>query len=124
MADLEKEIIMRSPHPHPVASVTRLASAPGDLEKPEADLWRSLVRQFKFDDEGSLEVLAAAMRARMRARRCTEAINREGECWRDNKGNLRPHPLIAAERSARASFIQCMRLLRLDGLDVTGNNKW
>ena len=50
----------------------------------------------------------------MRSRRCRIAIDKDGEVWRDAKGNLRPHPLLNAERSARASFIGCMRLLRLD----------
>jgi hypothetical protein len=96
------------------SSVSRLAPAPIPLDKAERDLWTSLIRTYKFDDEGSLELLASALEARMRSRRCRQSIDKEGECWRDAKGNLRPHPLLAAERSARASFIGCMRLLRLD----------
>ena len=99
---------------HPVSNLTRLAPAPAHLEKPERELWTSLTRTYKFDDEGSLELLQSALEARMRSRRCRIAIDKEGEVWRDAKGNLRPHPLLNAERSARASFIGCMRLLRLD----------
>jgi hypothetical protein len=111
---------MRSPVANPLSTLTRSQPAPGHLEKPERDLWNSLTRAFKFDDEGSLELLQAALEAKMRSRRCRVAIDKDGECWRDEKKNLRPHPLLAAERSARASFIQCMRLLRLD---TTGGKK-
>ena len=99
---------------HSVSNLTRLAPAPAHLEKPERELWASLTRTFKFDDEGSLELLQSALEARMRSRRCRQSIDKEGEVWRDARGNLRPHPLLNAERSARASFIGCMRLLRLD----------
>jgi hypothetical protein len=99
---------------HSISNLTRLALAPAHLEKPERDLWANIVRTFKFDDEGSLEILASALEARMRSRRCREAINKEGEVWRDHRGGLRPHPLLNAERSARSSYIGAMRLLRLD----------
>jgi hypothetical protein len=105
---------MALPQRHQPSNLTRIQPAPEHLEKPERDLWVNLIRGYRFDDEGSLELLQSALEARMRSRRCRISIDKEGEVWRDDKGNLRPHPLLAAERSARASFIGCMRLLRLD----------
>jgi hypothetical protein len=99
--------------PH-LSTVSRLAPAPSHLDEPERQLWVGLVRDYKFDDQASLELLQSALEAKMRSRRCRERIDEEGETWRDDKGNLRPHPLLAAERSARASYLGIMRMLRLD----------
>ena len=105
---------MALPKPLLAATVSRLQPPPAHLEKPEAALWTGLVRDYKFDSAASLELLQSALEAKQRSRRCRERVDAEGESWKDDKGNLRPHPLLSAERSARASFIQCMRLLRLD----------
>jgi hypothetical protein len=109
-------------HPRNVVlgNVARLQPArrppppPDDLEEPERQLWTQLVGRYRFDDVGSLKVLAAAMHARRRSRTCRLAIDADGEVWRDHHGDLRPHPLLAAERSARSAFLQSMRQLRLD----------
>jgi hypothetical protein len=105
---------MPNPFPKPLSNLTRLAPVPAHLEEPEANLFRAIIRDFKFDDDASIELLTQAMEAKMRARRCRESIDKIGEVWRDDKNNLRPHPLLAAERSARASYAGFMRLLRLD----------
>jgi hypothetical protein len=105
---------MALPKPLPSANVSRLQPPPAHLEKPEADLWRGLTRDYRFDSSASLQLLESALEAKMRSRRCRERIDAEGETWRNSKGDLKPHPLLNAERSARASFIQNMRLLRLD----------
>jgi hypothetical protein len=72
------------------------------------------VARFVFDDPASHDLLASAMDARCRMRRCRQAITKDGETFVDHKGNLRPHPLLAAERSARASYLHAMRMLKID----------
>jgi len=88
--------------------------APSHLEKAEKTVWADLVSRFVFDDPGSYELLSSAMDARCRMRRCRQAINKDGETFIDPKGCLRPHPLLAAERSARASYLHAMRMLKID----------
>jgi terminase small subunit-like protein len=91
-----------------------LAAAPGHFAEPEADLWRQLVASYRFDDPASLELLRQALEARARARLCRETVEREGATVRDDHGTQKAHPLLAIERSAQASFLSAMRLLRLD----------
>jgi hypothetical protein len=105
---------MPSPFPKPLSNLTRLAPVPAHLAEPEAALFKAIIRDYKFNSDASIELLVQAMEARGRARRCRESIDQIGEVWKDAKGNWRPHPLLAAERSARASYAGFMRLLRLD----------
>lgn len=88
--------------------------APRHLAKAERDLWRRIVDVFSFTDAASLAMLCAAMDAHQRARQARETITRDGMTFRDRFGQLRPHPLLAAERDARAAFISACRALNLD----------
>ncbi len=92
----------------------RAAAPPKHLEPSERALWRDLVAQFRFDDAASLALLAAAMEARQRGRRCREAVDRDGESMLDRFQQLKPHPLLMAERDARSAFLAAMRQLNLD----------
>ncbi len=106
--------------PKPRRSARDLAQPPEHLEATEADLWSAIVNDYLFADAASLALLAAAMEARQRMRRCREAIDRDGEAVRDRFEQLKPHPLLAAERDARAAFLSAMRLLNLD---IAGDQK-
>src|SRR3954454_19447327 len=90
-----------------------LASPPAHLEVPEAELWRAIIDDYLFADAASLALLAAALEARQRMRRCREAIDREGETVVDRFKQTKAHPLLAAERDARAAFLAGMRMLNL-----------
>jgi hypothetical protein len=92
----------------------RVGRAPSHLAGPERELWDGLVKTYRFDDPGSLELLAQALEARGRARLCREQVQIDGQIVRDDRGNLKAHPLLAVERSAQASFLSALRLLRLD----------
>jgi hypothetical protein len=98
----------------------RIGRAPPHLAGPERELWDGLVRTYRFDDPGSLELLTQALEARARARSCREEVAKDGQTVRDDRGNLKAHPLLAVARSAEASFLSAMRLLRLD---LTGGVK-
>jgi P27 family predicted phage terminase small subunit len=89
-------------------------AAPKHLDAPERDLWERLIRSFALDDPGSRELLLQACEARMRARLAREIILKEGCTYRDDRKNLKAHPAVAMERSAQASFLSAMRLLKLD----------
>lgn len=88
--------------------------APKHLEPPERELWRSITDAYVIDDDAAIEMLVTALEARARARRCREAIDRDGETIRDRWNQVRAHPLLVAERGARDSYLKAMRLLNLD----------
>jgi phage terminase small subunit len=90
------------------------AAAPDHLEAPEAALWGELLETFALDDAAALALLRTALEAHQRARRCRETVDTDGEAVRDRFGQIKPHPLLAAERDARAAFLAGMRALNLD----------
>jgi phage terminase small subunit len=98
----------------PLRSGRDVPKAPRHLDVIERRLWGRLVKEFDFADSASQAVLQTAMEAAMRARRCREQIDREGEAVKDRFAQIKPHPLLAAERDARAAFISAMRSLNLD----------
>ena len=89
-------------------------TAPKHLPREEQELWTDLVKTYRFEDRASLELLTQAMEARLRVRLCRTQVQREGQTVIDKKGIVRAHPLLQVERSAQASFISALRLLRLD----------
>src|SRR5690348_6157715 len=95
----------------PIRPGRDLPRAPRHLEPSERRLWSQIVAAFDFGDPASQAVLRTALEAHMRARRCREAIDRDGESVRDRFDQLKPHPLLSAERDARAAFLQVMRAL-------------
>jgi len=97
---------------------TRSHPAPTHLEKPEKALWRELMASHQFDDPASLALLRTTLEAHQRARRCREAIDKEGETVKDRFDQIKPHPLLAAERDARSAFLVGMRALNLDTTGV------
>lgn len=95
-------------------------AAPPELEKPERQLWRRVVETYDFNGDGAaLSLLAMALEARGRARRCREIIDRDGECVRDRFGQSRAHPLLAGERGAQGNFIAGLKALNLQLGDLT-----
>jgi phage terminase small subunit len=93
---------------------TPTTKPPAHLEKPEQKLWGDLTAEFTFTDAASTAMLTTALEAHMRARRCREKIDADGEAVTDRFGQVKPHPLLAAERDARAAFLSAMRTLNLD----------
>ncbi|WP_445501109.1 P27 family phage terminase small subunit [Microvirga sp. G4-2] len=87
---------------------------PKHLDKPEKTLWRELMEPHRFEDAASLALLRTTLEAHRRVRKCREAIDSEGETVKDRFDQLKPHPLLGAERDARAAFLAGMRALNLD----------
>lgn len=109
-----KAQLLRVRAPAPARKTTATPRAPAHLEAVERGMWRELTAEFTFDDAASRALLRAALEAHQRARRCRETVERDGEVFRDRFGQLRPHPLLSAERDARAAFLAAMRTLNLD----------
>lgn len=88
--------------------------APRHLEAVERAMWRAITAEFLFADPASLALLRSALEAHQRARECRLAIDKDGLTTQDRFGQVRAHPLLAAERDARAAFLAAMRALNLD----------
>jgi len=73
-----------------------------------------MAREYGITDLGGVSLLSAAAEARDRAEAARAAIERDGQTIKDRFEQVKPHPLLAAERDARAQFIQAMRALNLD----------
>src|SRR5262245_36406169 len=92
------------PFPNHGSIDRKLPGPPRHLGRPEADLWRALIRERDFSQAGARAVLLAALEARNRSRQCRLRIDAEGEVTFDRFGVARPHPLLASEAAASAQF--------------------
>src|SRR5215207_2291032 len=86
---------------------------PPHLDAAERALWTKITADYVFDDAG-LAILEEGLSALRRARRCREAVDKDGEAVPDRWGQLKPHPLLMAERDSRTQFLSAMRALHLD----------
>ena len=92
----------------------KAAKPPNGLSRQSAQLWRSILRDWAIEDSASLKVLEVGLRALDRSEQCRLSINKTGETVTDKFGQLKPHPLLAAERDSRAAFLAALRQLNLD----------
>jgi P27 family predicted phage terminase small subunit len=93
---------------------SRPPAPPRHLPPHERDLWKRVVTAFAFRDPASTALLATALEAHARCRTARETIDADGAAIRDRFGQLRPHPLLNAERDARTAWLRAMRALNLD----------
>lgn len=84
------------------------------LSREARRLRRQLINEYEIEDPGGLAVLRTALEAFDRMRLCQAAIARDGLTFSDRWGQLRPHPLIAAERDSRAAWLASLKQLNLD----------
>ena len=110
---MSKVVALRSIPPKPEAN--RRETPPKHLEPPEAALWAELTANYRFD-RASLVILGEGLTSLMRARRCRQAIERDGETIADRFGQMAAHPLIVHEKTARQSFLSAMKVLRLGAI--------
>jgi hypothetical protein len=106
------------PRKSPVLKVVQPATVgpptpPSHLGEPGRKLWVSLVSEYRIEDAGGLALLATAAEATDRIWRCREAIDRDGELIQTRYGP-KMHPLLPAERDARAALTRALYRLNLD----------
>jgi P27 family predicted phage terminase small subunit len=89
------------------------STPPADLGLTGRELWLRLVNAYKVDDEHGQTVLALACRAADREQACRKRIEKDGVAVTDKWGQTKPHPLLAAERDARAQVLAALRALSL-----------
>jgi phage terminase small subunit len=81
-------------------------------------LWKAILGDWPIHDAAHLAVLRVGLESLDRAARCRAIIDREGELSKDRFGQSKPHPLLSAERDARSSFFQAVKVLGLDPSDI------
>jgi len=86
---------------------------PAHLSDAGRSLWRSIVADYKINDAGGLALLGQACEAADRVAECRALIAEQGAVVRSN-GAVRAHPLLAAERDARAAMLRAIRYMNLD----------
>jgi P27 family predicted phage terminase small subunit len=91
-------------------------AVPSHLGKPERDLWKHYTEEHDFSTTASVSLLVVALESYMRARECREQIKKDGLIYKNEKGVLKPHPLLASERGAQALYIATMKKLKLEQL--------
>ena len=84
---------------------------PPHLGPDGKQLWTRVLRDFEIDDGAGLQLLQCAAEAADRAASCRKGIKQL--TVKDARGSLKPHPLLAIERDARAQQISALRALRL-----------
>jgi len=89
-------------------------TAPKGLSTAAKDWWKRLVSQYELDDDAGRLLLETAMQAFDRMRECQAAIERDGPMVRDRFDQRKAHPLLPAERDARAQMLAALKALNLD----------
>ena len=98
--------------------MTRIPKPPPELSPTGKKLWRAILAEWPITDSVHLAVLRTALESLDRADRCRAIVDREGEVIKDRFGQAKPHPLLAAERDARSSFLQAVKTLGLDPTQI------
>ncbi|MBA2883066.1 P27 family predicted phage terminase small subunit [Desulfosalsimonas propionicica] len=91
---------------------------PKTLSREAAGWWRKLQAEYDIADEAGRLLLQTALESFDRMRECQGAIKKDGQVVKDRFGQDKPHPLLSAERDARAQLMQALKALNLD-LEVT-----
>lgn len=94
-------------------SKPRTPRAPAHLSADARRWWRRIQSEYQIVDAPGLLLLTQAGEAFDRVRQCREAIDADGPVVRDRFDQLRPHPLLQAEASARGQMLACLRALDL-----------
>ena len=88
--------------------------APGHLSEDSRRTWKELIENFDISDPEGLDILRFGLEARDRATRAREEIDKQGMTVVDKWGQVKPHPLLTAERDARASYLAALKQLGLE----------
>jgi P27 family predicted phage terminase small subunit len=87
---------------------------PSHLGRQEKDLWKHYTEEHDFNSTASVSLLTTALEAHQRARECAERVKKDGLIYKNEKGALKPHPLLVCERGAQQLYIATMKKLKLE----------
>lgn len=85
-----------------------------DLSKEALSLYDAIAKEYAIDDAAGKHLLRTACEAFDRMRQCQASIAEHGEAVKDKFGQLKPHPLLSAERDSRAAMLNALKQLNLD----------
>lgn len=91
-----------------------LAADGSGLTAEDERLLRQLASEYAIQDPAVKLILKTTRGAYDRLVACQSAIDREGVSVVDRWGQTKSHPLLAAERDARAAVLAGLRALHLD----------
>lgn len=96
-------------------SATRTRNGvPDHLTTEAASWWQRLTKEYDIGDDAGRLLLQTALESFDRMRGCQSAIARDGAMIKDRFEQLKPHPLLATERDARAQMLAALKALNLD----------
>lgn len=87
--------------------------APPHLRTETQAWFLSVLKDYSLEPH-HVRLLQLAAEAWDRAQDARTEIDRDGLTFRDDRGNIRPHPAIAIERDSRTGFARILRELDLD----------
>jgi P27 family predicted phage terminase small subunit len=87
---------------------------PKHLSTDGRKLFSALQKDYHITDPAGVKILTTLCEASDRARSCRELIAAQGVTVCDKWGQVKPHPLLAAERDSRAQILQAFKVLGLD----------
>lgn len=94
--------------------MTTRRNTPKGLSTEAGTWWKRLTNEYEISDDAGLLLLETAMQAFDRLRECQAAIKRDGQMVLDRFGQRKAHPLLPAERDARAQMLTALKALNLD----------
>ena len=89
-------------------------AAPASLSAEARALWRATIDEYAFDSAPDFAMLAQLCEALDGVRACQRQIKKDGMVVIGSTGQVRQHPLLAAEAEYRRSLLACVRALRLN----------
>lgn len=91
-----------------------MKNPPKHLSQEARRWWRRITDEYAIEDEAGRLLLQTALEAFDRMRRAGERINVDGDAVEDRFGQVKPHPLLNAERDARSQMLMALKQLNLD----------
>lgn len=90
------------------------AQESADLHPDARELMREVTDSYAITDAGGQALLRQAGEALTRLRDAQAKIAEHGSTFVDRFGQIKAHPLLAAERDARRDFLAALKALNLD----------
>ena len=87
---------------------------PKHLSEEAQQWWSAIVSEYSVDDEAGKLLLQTALESFDRMKAAARRINQDGEAVEDRFGQVKPHPLLTAERDARSQMLAALKQLNLD----------
>jgi len=83
---------------------TARPTAPEHLSKEGRELFDWIVENYKITDQAALATLTLALEAYDRSAAARRKVKREGMTYEDFRGQPKPHPAVAIQREAAATW--------------------